>query len=43
MPTGWWHNFPKYMISLLKAWYGDAAQKENEWGYSFVPKLTGDH
>ena len=43
VPTGWWHNFPKYMVSLLKAWYGDAAQKENEWGYSFVPKLTGDH
>ena len=20
--TGWWHNFPKYAVSLLKAWYG---------------------
>src|SRR5258708_4585198 len=22
-PTGWWANAPKYMVSLLKAWYGD--------------------
>ena len=43
VPTGWWHNFPKYMVSLLKAWYGDAAQRENDWGYDFLPKLTGDH
>ncbi len=40
--TGWWHNFPKYMISLLKAWYGPHATAENEWGYQFLPKLTGD-
>ena len=41
-PTGWWHNFPKYMISLLKAWYGESATKSNEWGYQHLPKLTGD-
>ena len=40
--TGWWHNFPKYMISLLKAWYGPNATKDNEWGYQNLPKLTGD-
>ncbi len=40
--TGWWHNFPKYMISLLKAWYGEHAQAANSWGYDFIPKLTGD-
>src|SRR6185437_10743893 len=40
--TGWWNNFPKYMISLLKAWYGEQARADNEWGYLFVPKLTGD-
>ena len=43
VPTGWWHNLPKYMISLLKAWYGEHAQPDNEFGYQFVPKLTGDH
>jgi len=40
--TGWWHNFPKYMVSLLKAWYGPNATAGNEWGYQNIPKLTGD-
>ena len=29
--TGWWANTPKYMVSLLKAFYGDAATKENDY------------
>ncbi len=41
--TGWWANFPKYAISLLRAWYGEHASAENEWGYQWVPKITGDH
>lgn len=40
--TGWWANFPKYMISLLKAWYGPNAHPGNEYGYQYIPKLTGD-
>ena len=40
--TGYWHNFPKYITSLLKAWYGDAATEANGWAYDLVPKLTGD-
>lgn len=40
--TGWWSNLPKYVVSLLKAWYGEAATPENEFGYQFLPKLTGD-
>ena len=40
--TGWWANMPKYVVSLLKAWYGEHAKPDNEWGYQFVPKLTGD-
>ncbi|MBV8523813.1 MAG: molybdopterin-dependent oxidoreductase, partial [Acetobacteraceae bacterium] len=43
VPTGGWHAFPKYMISLLRAWYGEAATSANEWGYEYIPKLTGDH
>jgi formate dehydrogenase major subunit len=42
VPTGWWHNLPKYMISLLKAWYGDHAQQSNAFCYDHLPKLTGD-
>jgi formate dehydrogenase major subunit len=43
VPTGWWNNLPKYMISLLKAWYGEKAQPDNDFGYNLLPKLTGDH
>jgi formate dehydrogenase major subunit len=41
--SGWWHNFPKYIVSLLKAWYGEHAQPENDFGFDFLPKITGDH
>jgi formate dehydrogenase major subunit len=41
--TGWWHNFDKYSISLLKAWYGESATAESEWGYGWLPRVTGDH
>ncbi|HET8914023.1 MAG TPA: molybdopterin dinucleotide binding domain-containing protein, partial [Ktedonobacteraceae bacterium] len=41
--TGWWHNYPKYFVSLLKAWFGDAATPENDFGFNFLPKITGDH
>ncbi len=40
--TGWWSNMPKYVISLLKAWYGENARADNEWAYQHIPKLTGD-
>ena len=35
----WYKNTPKYMVSLLKSWYGDKATKENEFAYSWIPKL----
>ena len=40
---GYWSNAPKFMVSLLKAWYGDAATKANDYGYQWVPRLTADH
>jgi len=42
-PTGLWHNYPAYFISLLKAYYGKNATAENDFGYSWVPKVTGNH
>jgi len=42
-PKGWWYNFDKYIVSLLKAYYGDAATKENDFGFEWLPRLTGDH
>ncbi len=41
--SGWWSEFPKYAVSLLKAWYGDAATEANDFGFAWLPKLTGDH
>jgi formate dehydrogenase major subunit len=41
--TGWWANFDKYAVSLLKAWYGDAATAQNDYGFGWLPRITGDH
>jgi len=31
------------MVSLLKAWWGDAATEGNEFCYDYLPRLTGSH
>jgi len=41
--TGLWSGFHKYFISLVKAYYGDAATKENDYGFNWLPRVTGDH
>lgn len=41
--TGWWANYDKYIVSLLKSYYGEKSTKENDWGFDFLPRLTGDH
>ena len=40
---GWWAFFDKYIISLLKAWYGEGATEENEYGFQHLPKISGNH
>jgi formate dehydrogenase major subunit len=35
---GYWVNKPKFFVSLLKAFYGDAATKDNDFGYDWIPK-----
>jgi formate dehydrogenase major subunit len=35
----YWQNYPKFHVSLMKAWYGKAATKENDWAYDWLPKL----
>jgi formate dehydrogenase major subunit len=35
----WKQHQPKYMVSLLKAWYGNAATKDDEFGYQYLPKI----
>lgn len=41
--SGWWSEYPKYAVSLLKAFFGDAATPENEFGFQWLPRLTGNH
>jgi formate dehydrogenase major subunit len=35
-------NYRKFMVSLLKGWYGDAATPENEFAFDHVPKPAAD-
>src|SRR3569833_1981232 len=35
----YWQNYDKFFISMMKAWWGDAATAENDWAYSYLPKL----
>ena len=36
---GYWVNRPKFFISLLKAFWGDAATKDNDFAYDYLPKM----
>jgi formate dehydrogenase major subunit len=42
-PTGMWSSFDAYIVSLLKAWYGEAATGDNEFGFGWLPRISGDH
>src|SRR6516165_6511481 len=35
-------NYRKFMVSLLKAWYGDAAAKDNEFAFQYIPQPAGN-
>jgi len=35
----YWQNYPKFFVSLQKAWFGKAATRENDWAYDWLPKL----
>ena len=39
----YWSNMPAFLVSQLKAWFGDAATKDNGYAYDFLPKIVGDH
>lgn len=41
--ANWWSNTPKYMTSLLKAWYGENATPENQFCYDYLPKRSGNY
>ena len=36
---GYYTNKPKFIVSALKEWFGDAATVENDYGYDWWPKV----
>jgi formate dehydrogenase major subunit len=43
LPTGYWANFRKFIVSQLKAWYGAAATPANDFCFSWLPRVDGDY
>jgi len=41
--AGFWGNLRDYMVSLLKAWWGDAATADNDYCFDYLPRLTSHH
>ena len=41
--ANWWSNTPKYITSLLKSYWGDAATPENDFCYDYLPKRSGNY
>ena len=41
--TGAWGSLKSYTVSLLKAWWGDAATERNNFCFGYLPRVDGDH
>ena len=39
----YWQNYEKFHVSLMKSWYGDAATKDNNWAFDYLPRVDMDH
>jgi formate dehydrogenase major subunit len=39
----YWSNTPRFAVSLLKAMYGDAAKKENDFAFHYWPKIDRNY
>src|SRR5262249_18876886 len=42
LPTGYWSKMKAMTVSLLKAYYGQAATKENDYRFNWLPRIDGD-
>lgn len=40
---GFWGDMRSYFVSLLKAYWGDAATADNDYRFDYLPRLTGSH
>jgi formate dehydrogenase major subunit len=41
-PGGWWGHVREYMVSLLKAWWGDHAVPANDFCFDYLPRIDKD-
>ncbi|MGA7049619.1 MAG: molybdopterin-dependent oxidoreductase, partial [Candidatus Sulfotelmatobacter sp.] len=39
----YWSNTPKFAVSFLKAMYGPAATKDNDWAFHYLPKIDRNY
>jgi formate dehydrogenase major subunit len=39
----YWGNMPKFVVSHLKALFGDAATKDNDWAFHYLPKIDRNY
>jgi formate dehydrogenase major subunit len=42
-PAGWWGKLDTYIVSLLKAWWGANATKENDYCFDYLPRIDDDN
>jgi formate dehydrogenase major subunit len=40
---GFWGHTDAYLISLLKAYFGDRATADNDFCFDYLPRISGDH
>jgi formate dehydrogenase major subunit len=43
LPTGYWSKMKSMVVSLLKAYYGSAATKENDFRFKWLPRIDKDY
>jgi formate dehydrogenase major subunit len=42
-PTGWWGHMDAYFISLMKAYFGENANEDNDWLFPKLPRIDDDN
>jgi formate dehydrogenase major subunit len=42
-PAGWWGHMDAYMVSLLKAYWGPQATADNDFCFSYLPRIDDDN
>ena len=42
-PSGWWGHFRAYLVSLMKAYFGENATADNDWLFESLPRIDDDN